>query len=977
MPTIEKIRKRNGQIVDFDPSKITLAVEKAFEAVKGEKLASEAKSVTDQVIRYLEMQKGDAAPAVEQVQDIVERALMERGFFDVAKTYIIYRYEHAKIREERQEEIVHQIEEQRLMIVKRSGEREAFDPMKLRERLAHVARGYEDSVDLDALVQQCQLELYEGITTKDLREVLIMVVRSFIERDPAYSHMAGRLLMDNVYREALGYGMSYAQFNEQYRSAFAENIRRGIALGRLDKRLMDFDLDALAQKLKIERDDYFRYLGIQTLYTNYFVKDQRSGQCLETPQMFWMRIAMGAALVEKTPEERTRWAEEFYDIMSEFLYTPSSPTLYHSGTIRPQLSSCFLMTVPDDLHAIFKNYADHAQLSKYAGGVAVDWTYLRGTGAYIAGTGVSSQGVIPFLKIANDVTAAINRSGRRRGATCVYLETWHYDYPDFTELRRNTGDERRRTHDMNTASWIPDLFMKRVMDGGEWTLFSPDETPDLHDLYGKAFETRYEEYERMAAQGEIKLFRTMKAQDLWRKMLTHLFESGHPWMTFKDPSNIRSPQDHYGVVHSSNLCTEITLTTNEQETAVCNLGSLNFAKFVSDGRFDNELVAKVVPSAMRMLDNVIDINFYPTEDTERSNMLHRPVGLGIRGLQDALYMLGLPFDSDEAVEFSDASMEVVAYHALLASSKLAKQRGCYETYEGSKWSRGILPQDTIDLLAQERGMEVDVPRSQRLDWSVVREHISKHGIRNSNTMAIAPTATTANIVGCYPSIEPIYKNLYVKSNMAGDFMVLNEYLVSELKARGLWSRDMLDRIKRADGKIQHIPEVPEDIRARYKEVFDIDPRWLIRAAAYRGRWIDQSQSLNIFFAGTSGRELSDVYIYAWRLGLKTTYYLRSLGASTVEKSTVNLQKGDSVQRKQPQEKEGQSSPAASPQPEAQPSPISTSPQPVAAAASVSEQAAAAPSSEAAEARGMRDPQHQPTVRDVFVAAGGICTACEG
>lgn len=890
MPLTEKIVKRNGQIVDFNPEKIVAAVERAFLEVKDDRMSDEARSVTNQVVRYLAMGETDKTPTVEYVQDLVERAMMERGFYDVAKAYIIYRYQHAKIREERKEEIQQQIEEKRLHVTKRSGAREPFDPEKLRKRLSYVTAGYEGVADVDAIVAQVRQEVYENIKTKDIEEVLTLVTRSFIERDTCYGHIAARLLLSHIYADAIGYPVDYAKLPELYRNAFIQTIKGEVESGKLDPAMLQFDLNDLANELKVERDDYFKYLGLQTLATNYFMKDMQTKRIREAPQMFWMRIAMGTALAEKSPADRSRWAKEFYEVMSEFQYTPSSPTLYHAGHVKAQLSSCFINTVPDDLHAIFKSYSDNAQLLKYAGGCGTDWTYIRGTGAYIKTTGVESQGVIPFIRVANDVTVSINRSGRRRGAACVYLETWHYDIEDFLELRKNTGDERRRAHDLNTANWIPDLFMKRIEADGDWTLFSPDEVPDLHDLYGKRFEDRYAEYEAMAREGKIRLCKTIKARDLWRKMLTMLFETGHPWVTFKDPSNIRSPQDHVGVVHSSNLCTEITLNNNAEETAVCNLGSVNLAKFVHDGKFDYEMCARVVPVAMRMLDNVIDVNYYPTEDTKRSNMRHRPVGLGIRGVQDALYKLGVNFDSEAAVAFADESMEAIAYHAILASSGLARERGTYQTYQGSKWDRGILPQDTIALLQGERGIPIDVARHERLDWAKVRASIREHGMRNSNTMAIAPTATTANIVGCFPTVEPIYQNLYVKSNMAGDFVVVNDFLIEDLKAERLWSRDMLDKLKYHEGSVQDIAEIPARLKEKYRTVFEIDPQWAIKAAAYRGRWIDQSQSLNIFYKGTSGKALSEIYFYAWKMGLKTTYYLRTLAATHVEKSTVDTVK---------------------------------------------------------------------------------------
>lgn len=745
------------------------------------------------------------------------------------------------------------------------------------ELRAHI-HGYETAVDIPAIIAQCNNELYDGMSDEEIFRALIMVVRSMIERDPSYSKVAMRLLLSQNYAEAIG--------DRNYADAFLENIKNGVASERLDPRLLSFDLPRLAKKLVPERDDLFAYLGLQTLYDRYFIRDYATSNTLETPQMFWMRIAMGTALLEKE-EVRNDVAEQFYDIMSKFLYTPSTPTLFHAGTPKPQLSSCYLNSVPDSLDGIFQSYADNAQLSKWSGGIGTDWTNIRGTGSFIKGTGVESQGVIPFLKIANDATVAINRSGRRRGAACVYLETWHYDILDFLELRKNTGDERRRTHDMDTANWIPDLFMKRVQENGEWTLFSPEEVPELHETYGKKFEELYGAYEKKADEGKIKLWRRMPAGDIWKKMLAMLFETGHPWITFKDPCNVRSPQDHVGVVHNSNLCTEITLNTLVDETAVCNLGSLNFAKFVKNGKFDEALVAEVTKISMRMLDNVIDINFYPTEPARRSNMRHRPVGLGVRGFQDALYLLDIPFDSEAAVQFADSSMECVSYHAIFASSELAKERGAYETYKGSKWSRNLFPQDTIALLGKERGRVIPVDSTERLPWKTVRDHVAQFGMRNSNCLAVAPTATTANIVGCVPTIEPIYKNLYVKSNQAGDFIVINDYLVTDLKMHGLWDSEMLNKIKFYDGSIQAIPEIPQALREKYKEVFEIDFKWLVQSAAHRGKWIDQSQSLNMYFRGSSGKELSDIYFMAWEMGLKTTYYLRTLSASQVEKSTVS------------------------------------------------------------------------------------------
>ncbi len=889
MSTILKIKKRDGSIADFNPEKIASAIAKAYKEVRGTPDLPKITLITQSVTDQLEHSFQESTPAVEAVQDFVERQLMQEGLFDVAKTYILYRYEHAKEREEKKKEVMEKIEKNDLTVVKRSGKTEYFSFDKLRRSLSYTLKGLEDSVNPEALLNQCRSELYEGIKTSDIARALIMTARAMIEQDPAYAKVAARLLLNINYKDTIGADViDFTNLEKQYREAFVRNMRRGVEIERLDPKLLTFDLEKLSQALVIERDDLFVYLGLQTLYDRYFLSDHATKQVLETPQMFWMRIAMGSAIGEK--ENRYEHTIRFYDIMSKLLYTPSTPTLFHAGTHKPQLSSCYLNTVSDSLDNIFKTYADNSQLSKWSGGIGTDWTNIRGTGAFIQGTGVESQGVIPFLKIANDVTVAINRSGRRRGAACVYLESWHYDVEAFLELRKNTGDERRRTHDMDTANWIPDLFMKRVREDGQWTLFSPDETPELHHIYGKRFDERYERYEKLADEGKIVLFKRMKARDLWKKMLAMLFETGHPWITFKDPSNVRSPQDHVGVIHNSNLCTEITLNTSADETAVCNLGSLNFAKFIVNGKYDEALVKEVVTIAMRMLDNVIDINYYPTEDAKRSNMRHRPVGLGIRGYQDALYLQGINFDSEACVQFADYSMEVVAYYAILASSDLARERGAYETFRGSKWDRSILPLDTLDLLEQERGERIDVDRTARMDWSVVRKSIKEYGMRNSNCLAVAPTATTANIVGCLPTIEPIYKNIYVKSNQAGDFIIINPYLVDDLKKLNLWDFEMLGKIKYHDGNISQIHEIPEHIRAKHKEVFEINPRWLIKSAAYRGKWIDQSQSLNIYFNGTSGKELSEVYMYAWEMGLKTTYYLRTLSASQVEKSTVDTGK---------------------------------------------------------------------------------------
>jgi ribonucleoside-diphosphate reductase alpha chain len=902
MEQIQKIKKRNGNVVDFDQHKITLVLQNAFFATRGSVEEERIRAITANTMNELLVRfpSPEFIPSVEDVQDVVERKIMEQGFFDVAKAYILYRYEHAKERAEKKKETLRRIEENQIMVIKRSGKLEPFSMEKIRASLRYAARGFENIVDITGLAEQCRNEVYDNMPTAEIARALVMVARSFIELDPAYSTVASRLLLAKLYKDVIGADIDYARIDQQYRETFVKNIQRGVGIGRFDKRLLDFDLAALAKYLTPARDDLFRYLGAQVLYDRYLARDAEKDEALETPQAFWMRVAMGVSINEKNKNE---WAPKFYETLSTFRYVPSTPTLFHAGMPKAQLASCFLYTVEDDLDAIFKSYSDIAQLLKWSGGTAVDWSSVRATGSLIKSTGVESQGVIPFLKIANDVTISINRSGRRRGANCVYLEPWHYDMEDFLELRKNTGDERRRAHDMNTAAWIPDLFMKRVRADGDWTLFSPDEASDLHETYGKEFEKRYRAYEEKALAGGMRLWKRMKARELWKKMLAMLFETGHPWITFKDPSNIRSPQDHAGVVHNSNLCTEITLNNSKTETAVCNLGWVNFAVHVANGAFDAEKAAETVRLGMRMLDNVIDANYYPTSETKTSNMRHRPVGLGIGGFHDALYQMNMTFDSEAAVEFADRSMELLSYHAIRASAELARERGPYETFKGSKWDRGILPADTLDILEAERGERIPVSRRAALNWDSVRAAIKQHGMRNSNCMAIAPTASTSNIVGAIPSIEPIYKNIYVKSNMSGDFTVVNPYLVEDFRRLGLWSKEMLAKLKYNDGNIAHIAGIPDDIKEKYKEVFQINPKWLIRAAAHRGKWIDQSQSLNIFFMGSSGKQLSEVYHYAWELGLKTTYYLRTLAVSQVEKSTVGTAEYGSTHVRARKEKE--------------------------------------------------------------------------
>lgn len=879
---ITTITKRNGMTVPFDPTKIVIVMKKAFAAEQVPVDDSVLEQMTNRVVTGLTavcVGSKDPCPTVEHVQDLVENTLMERGYYDVAKAYILYRFKQSEVRKQ---EVVKEIEEERLMIERTDGSIEQFSREKMRLYFTEFTSGFEKEIDLNELVSQMEREVYDGIKTSEMAKLATLVLRSRIEEDPAYSVVAARQLARRISDEAIG-NFSAIPASERvsaYKNAFVRNMKRGVEAKKYDAVLLTFNLEKLAEAIKPERDDLFKYIGIETLNDRYFVRIE--GKLNETPQMMWMRIAMGLAINEKEKEVR---AVEFYNIMSLMHFVPSTPTLFHAGTPHPQLSSCYLNVVEDDLGHIFKVYGDNAMLSKWAGGIGTAWSKLRGMGAEIKAAGITSQGVIPFLKIANDVTVAINRSGRRRGASCVYMENWHIDFEDFLELRKNTGDERRRTHDMNTASWVSDLFMKRVRDDGQWTLFSPDDAVDLTETYGKKFDELYEKYEEMADRGEIKLFKRMKARDLWKRMLSMLFETGHPWITFKDPSNIRSPQDHAGVIHSSNLCTEITLNTSAEETAVCNLGSINYPKHIINGVFDTEMVRNTVTTAMRMLDNVIDINFYPTIEARNSNVKHRPVGLGIMGFQDALYMLNISFSSEECVAFADSSMEIISYHAILASTDLARERGAYQSFKGSKWDRGIFPVDTIALLEAERGETTHIDHTEQLDWNVVREAVKQYGMRNSNTMAVAPTATIANIVGSVPGNEPIYKNIYVKSNISGDFVIVNPYLVEDLRKIGLWDSEMLSAIKYNDGSVADIPSVPVELKQKYKETFEIDMRWIMKAGARRGKWIDQSQSLNIFFSGTSGKEISDLYMYAWEIGLKTTYYLRSLAATQVEKST--------------------------------------------------------------------------------------------
>ena len=893
--------KRSGEVVNFDSQRISNAIAAAIDASEEKydsaKISEIVESIQDEIYdRFTEFY-----PNVENIQDIVEKHLLRSEMLDVARRYIIYRAERTTEREKLKDNISRKAELGKLKIIKRDGTTVLFNPQKVRETIYRICQKYPDTTSVDAISKELSRNIFDGATTNDIEKALLLASTAFIERDPDYSKVSAGFFMQRLYKEAIGISINENTFLDEYKKTFIEGIKLGTEHKYLDPKLLEFDLERLSNSIDPERDELFEYLGIQTLYERYLQKHEEKR--FELPQSFWMRVAMGLSFNENNKNAR---AIEFYNVLSKMHFVSSTPTLFHSGTPHPQLSSCYLTTVGDDLSHIFKCIGDNAQLSKWSGGLGNDWTNIRGTGSHIKSTNVESQGVIPFLKIANDVTVAINRSGKRRGATCAYLETWHLDIEDFLDLRRNTGDDRRRTHDMNTSNWIPDLFMKRVESDQEWTLFSPEEVPDLHDLFGKKFEDAYCEYEKSIQNGQIKKFKKVPAKELWKKMLTRLFETGHPWITFKDACNVRSPQDHVGVVHSSNLCTEITLNTSQDETAVCNLGSVNLSKHVTlERKLDKKLLEKTVNTAMRMLDNVVDLNFYPTDEAKNSNMKHRPIGLGVMGLQDALFKLDLPFDSPKALNFSDQLMEQISYHAISSSCDLAIERGPYESFVGSKWEKGIFPLDSLTLLENERGDNVEVNKITSLDWDSLKEKVKQNGMRNSNTMAIAPTATISNIAGCYPCIEPIYKNIYVKSNMSGEFTVVNNYLVNDLKSMGLWSKEMLDKIKYYDGNLDYIDEIPESFKAKYKEAFAINPLVLLKHTSVRGKWIDQSQSHNVFMQGVSGKKLSEIYTAAWKFGLKTTYYLRTLAASQIEKSTLDANKFGYTQKREYQKIEEQ------------------------------------------------------------------------
>jgi ribonucleoside-diphosphate reductase alpha chain len=883
-----KVIRRNGAVVGFEPAKISVAMTKAFLAVNGGQGAASARirelvaNLTEAVVTaLLRRQPQGGTFHIEDIQDQVELALMRSGEHDTARAYVLYREKRAQARAQEAAQRKAAAAQPVLHVVE-DGERRPLDMARLTKLIQSACTGLGEPVDGQIILRETLKNLYDGVPMDEVRKSAVLSARALIEKDPGYSFVTARLLLNIIRREVLGEEATQPEMATRYADYFPQFVKHGIKADLLDERLARFDLLKLGAALDASRDLNFGYLGLQTLYDRYFL--HMDGRRIELPQAFFMRVAMGLALNEINKEDR---AIEFYNVLSSFDFMSSTPTLFNSGTQRSQLSSCYLTTVSDDLDGIYEAIKENALLAKYAGGLGNDWTPVRALGSHIKGTNGKSQGVVPFLKVVNDTAVAVNQGGKRKGAVCSYLETWHMDIEEFLELRKNTGDDRRRTHDMNTANWIPDLFMRRVMENAEWTLFSPSDCPDLHDKYGKAFEKAYVAYEEKAARGELRLFKKIQAVHLWRKMLSMLFETGHPWITFKDPCNLRSPQQHTGVVHSSNLCTEITLNTNDREIAVCNLGSVNLVAHMTNGELDHGKLKRTVATAMRMLDNVIDINYYAVAKARNSNVKHRPVGLGIMGFQDCLHLLRVPYGTPEAVEFADRSMEAVAYHAYWASTELAEERGRYASFKGSLWDRGILPQDSLQLLEEERGGYVEVDASETLDWASLRERIRKHGMRNSNCLAIAPTATIANIIGVSASIEPTFQNLYVKSNLSGEFTVVNEYLVADLKRLGIWDEVMIADLKYFDGNLARIDRVPADLRRLYATAFEIDPSWLVEAGARRQKWIDQSQSLNIYIANASGKKLDDTYKLAWVRGLKTTYYLRSLGATHAEKSTVN------------------------------------------------------------------------------------------
>lgn len=890
-----RVIKRNGTVVPYDDSKISIAITKAFLAVEGGTAAASSRihETVDELTKRISATFKRRMPSggtihIEDIQDQVELELMRSGEQKIARSYVLYREDRARVRAE-QETVapVKPSEERAIQVSLADGSLTSLDQDRVQTVVREACTGLDD-VDADKILEEALRNLYDGVPLKEVSTSLVITARTLVEVEPNYSYVTARLLLDQLRAEALNFlGVAEAatqgEMQDLYGPALKAYVRKGVELELLSPQLQNFDLDRLGAALDAERDLQFTYLGLQTLYDRYFIHSNDTR--FELPQVFFMRVAMGLAIQEDDPTAR---AIEFYKLLSSFDYMSSTPTLFNAGTLRSQLSSCYLTTVPDDLHGIYGAIQDNAMLSKWAGGLGNDWTPVRALGSYIKGTNGKSQGVVPFLKVVNDTAVAVNQGGKRKGAVCAYLETWHLDIEEFIELRKNTGDDRRRTHDMNTANWVPDLFMKRVFNDEEWTLFSPNDVPDLHDLYGQAFEQRYTEYEAQTESGEMKLFKRVKAVDLWRKMLGMLFETGHPWVTFKDPCNLRSPQQHAGVVHSSNLCTEITLNTNADEIAVCNLGSVNLVNHVNENGLDTAKLEKTINTAVRMLDNVIDINYYSVPQARKSNLHHRPVGLGLMGFQDALYKQNLSYGSDDAVEFADRSMEAISYYAIKASSALARERGTYSSFEGSLWSRGVLPIDSIKLLIDHRGKDyIDVDQSQSMDWNSLREQVKADGMRNSNVMAIAPTATIANITGVSQSIEPTYQNLYVKSNLSGEFTVVNPFLVQDLKQRKLWDSVMVHDLKYFEGSVQQIDRIPGDLKAKYATAFEVEPRWIVDAASRRQKWIDQAQSLNLYINNANGKKLDITYRMAWYRGLKTTYYLRSLAATGTEKSTID------------------------------------------------------------------------------------------
>jgi ribonucleoside-diphosphate reductase alpha chain len=894
-----RVIKRNGTVVPYTDDKITVAITKAFLAVEGGNAAASSRihetvaRLTEQVTATFKRRMPSGGTIhIEEIQDQVELSLMRAGEQKVARDYVIYREAQANKRKSSGDDVAQP--HPSIRVTRADGSVQPLDMGRLQTIIREACEGLAE-VDGSLIESETLKNLYDGVAEKDVNTALVMTARTLVEREPNYSYVTARLLMDNIRAEALGFlgiadSATHHEMADLYAKALPAYVEKGSEFELIDAKLKEYDLAKLGAAINHERDQQFTYLGLQTLYDRYFI--HKDGVRFELPQVFFMRVAMGLAIEE--PKNREERAIEFYNLLSSFDYMASTPTLFNAGTLRPQLSSCYLTTVPDDLSGIYGAIHDNAMLSKFAGGLGNDWTPVRALGSYIKGTNGKSQGVVPFLKVVNDTAVAVNQGGKRKGAVCAYLETWHLDIEEFLELRKNTGDDRRRTHDMNTANWIPDLFMKRVFDDGQWTLFSPSEVPDLHDLTGKAFEERYEYYEALTQYGKIKVFKTIAAKDLWRKMLSMLFETGHPWLTFKDPCNLRSPQQHVGVVHSSNLCTEITLNTNKDEIAVCNLGSINMVNHIVDGKLDTEKLGRTVKTAVRMLDNVIDINYYSVPQARNSNLKHRPVGLGLMGFQDALYLQHIAYGSDAAIEFADKSMEAISYYAIQASCDLADERGAYSTFDGSLWSKGILPLDSQQILIEARGQKyIDVDLSESLDWAPIRERVKK-GIRNSNIMAIAPTATISNIIGVSQSIEPTYQNLYVKSNLSGEFTVINPYLVRDLKNRGLWDSVMVNDLKYYDGSVQQIERIPQDLKDLYATAFEVETKWIVDAASRRQKWIDQAQSLNLYIAGASGKKLDVTYRMAWYRGLKTTYYLRALAATSTEKSTINTGKLNAV-----------------------------------------------------------------------------------